>query len=202
MLDFIEYYKNKGHVFGECMSKSDTDLMYINIPKNASSWVKLVLGQQGWEFYNYHTDNLNKQPVVVLRDPVDRWLSGIAEYMYLYHRNIDTVDLPKSFFDLVFGQVAFDDHTERQILFLQNIDLDSCIFFKFDQNFKTDFLNFLNTHTDIKEQHITKNSPERLKFYNIFRQQLDANSKYKQQIEAYFEKDHSLINSVTFYEAR
>lgn len=189
-------------MFGECMSHAGTDLMYINIPKNASSWVKLVLGNQGWEFYNYHTDQLDKHAMVVLRDPVDRWLSGIAEYMYLYHRNIDTVHVPQSFFDLVFDRVAFDDHTESQVLFLQQINLDNCTFFKCNQDFKNNFLNFLNTHTDIKEQHVTKDSPERLKFYNIFRQQLDTNSKYQQQVEHYFEKDHQLINSVKFYDAR
>jgi len=209
MLDFVEYYKNKGHVFGECMSKADTDLMYINIPKNASSWTKPNLKDWAWELYNYHTDNLyHKHALIVLRDPVERWLSGIAEYMYLYHRNTDSVHLSKGFFDLVFDRVAFDDHTDRQILFLQKVDLDNCTFFECNDKFKTNFSDFLNnkgmsnSYSRYEDQHVTKNSPERLKFYNIFKQQLDTNSKYKQQVEWYFEKDHSLFNSVKFYDAR
>ena len=188
-------------MFGECMSHPSTDLMYINIPKNASSWVKLVLGSQGWEFYNYHTDHLDKPAIVVLRDPVERWLSGIAEYLYLYHRNMDTVHLSRAFFDMIFNRVAFDDHTESQILFLQGINIDRCTFFRCNSEFRNNFLTFLNTHSNIEDQHVTANSAERLKFFNIFKQQLE-NSKYKHQVEQYFEKDYQLINSVKFYDPR
>ena len=91
-MSFLEYYQSKGHVFGECMSLPDNDLMYVNIPKNASSWTKPNLLDWKWENYNYHTDNLyHKTAIIVLRDPVERWLSGIAEYLYLYHRDF-TVD--------------------------------------------------------------------------------------------------------------
>ena len=203
MIDFIEYYKNQGHVFGECMSKPDTDLMYINIPKNASSWTKPNLRDWGWEFYNYHTDNLNKHALVVLRDPVERWLSGIAEYMTLYHVDTD----PTAWFDLIFDRIAFDDHTESQVLFLQNINLDNCTFFLCNENFKSNFSDFLNKHNmpnsydKYDNQHVSANSPERSRFKNIFAQAL-GNSKYKQQVEWYFEKDYKLINSVEFYGSR
>ncbi len=200
MINFIEYYKDKGHVFGECMSKSDSDLMYINIPKNASSWTKLNLKDWGWEFYNYHTDNLNKHALVVLRDPVERWLSGIAEYMTLYHVDVD----PTPWFDLVFDRIAFDDHTESQVLFLQNIDLDNCTFFLCNEDFKINFSDFLNKHSmphsynRYENQHVTANSPERTRFKNIFTQALQ-NSKYKEHVEQYFEKDYKLMRSVKFY---
>lgn len=203
MIDFIEYYKNRGHVFGECMSKPDRDLMYINIPKNASSWTKPNLRDWGWEFYNYHTDNLNKHALVVLRDPVERWLSGIAEYMTLYHVNAD----PTAWFDLIFDRIAFDDHTESQVLFLQNINLDNCTFFLCNENFKSNFSDFLNknnmpnSYDRYENQHVSANSPERSRFKNIFAQALQ-NSKYKQQVEWYFEKDYKLINSVEFYGSR
>lgn len=201
MIDFIEYYKNRGHVFGECMSKSDTDLMYINIPKNASSWTKPNLKDWGWEFYNYHTDNLyNKHALVVLRDPVERWISGIAEYMTLYYADSD----PTKWFDLIFDRVAFDDHTESQVLFLQGINLSNCTFFLCDENFKSNFSDFLNKHDmpnsyhRYENQHVTANSPERTRFKNIFTEAL-KNSKYNQKVEWYFEKDYKLLRSIQFY---
>ena len=120
MISFYNYYKTKGHVFGECMSSPNTDLMYINIPKNASSWTKLNCKDWGWEFFNYHSDNLyHKHSLIVLRDPVDRWLSGIAEYFFLYHKNLDFAHISRPFLDLIFDRVAFDDHTEKQILFIK-----------------------------------------------------------------------------------
>lgn len=200
MIDFIEYYKTKGHVFGECMTKPDIDLMYINIPKNASSWTKPNLKDWGWEFYNYHTDKLNKHALVVLRDPVERWLSGIAEYMTLYHPNVD----PTAWFELIFDRIAFDDHTESQVLFLQGIKYTNCTFFLCDENFKSNFSDYLNKHDmpnsydRYENQHVTANSPERTRFKDIFTEALQ-NSKYKQKVEWYFEKDYKLLRSVQFY---
>jgi len=198
VIDFLEYYKNKGHVFGECMSYPNIDLMYINIPKNASSWTKLTLTDHAWEFYNYHADQLNKHAIVVLRDPVDRWLSGIAEYMYLYHQNTDLTGCE----ELIFERIAFDDHTESQVLFLQGIDLKNCTFFICNANYKKNLLHFLNKHNDVghADQHVTSDSPARLKFKNFFKQAIELNSKYKHRVEQYFEKDYKLINSVEFYD--
>jgi hypothetical protein len=210
VIDFFNYYSHKGHVFGECISKANADLMYINIPKNASSWTKPnLLKDWAWEKYNYHTHNLyHKHAMIVLREPVERWISGIAEYMYLYHRTIDTVHLSKPFFDMVFDRIAFDDHTESQVLFLQGIDLTNCTFFNCDKSYKICFSDFLNKHGmtnsyyRYEDQHVTKNSAERMQFQEIFKRQIETNSKYKQQVEGYFEKDFKLINSIKFYDPR
>lgn len=200
MIDFIEYYKDRGHVFGECMSKPNTDLMYINIPKNASTWIKSALASLNWEHYNYHTDHLNKSSIVVLKDPVERWLSGIAEYMYLYHKNINISNLTDAFFDIIFDRVSFDDHTEKQILFVENIDLNTCTFFQCNSNLKDSLGHFLNhDFSDYPNKHVTNHDPIRSKFREIFLQALNNNSKYQQQLKSYYEKDYNLINSVKFY---
>jgi hypothetical protein len=202
--NFLEYYKIKGHVFGECMSSPNTDLMYVNIPKNASSWTKPNLKDWGWEFYNYHADNLyDKHALVVLRDPVDRWLSGIAEYMYLYHRNIDVAHLSKPFFDLVFEKVSFDDHTDLQILFIEG--LKNCTFLLCNENYKLNFSNFLkdngfnNSYQNYENQHVTAFDSGRKKFKDIFKLAMDNNKSYQQKIKWHFQKDYELINSVKFY---
>ena len=99
-----------------------------------------------------------------------------------------------------------------QIYGLENIelisldhDLGDTAMLEYYNNVKENFSDFLNknnmsnTYNTYKDQHVTANSPERLRFKNIFKQQLEQNSKYKQQIEWYFEKDYKLINSVKFY---
>ena len=203
MIDFVEYYKTKGHVFGECMSEPGTDLMYINIPKNASSWTKLNLTDCGWEIYNYHTDNLyHKHAMVVLRDPVERWLSGIAEYLYLYHRNLDLAHISNSFCDLIFDRVAFDDHTDLQVLFLQGIDLGNCTFFNCDLDYKKNFSDVLahhgiqNSYDQCEYQHVTAHDPDRKKFKDFFQKVMEKNSKYHDSIKLYFAKDYELIKKV------
>ena len=200
MINFVEYYKHKGHVFGQCMSGPDIDLMYINIPKNASTWIKSVLENLNWEYYNYHTDHLNKPSIVVLKDPIERWLSGISEYMYLYHSNIDITNLTESFFDIIFDRVSFDDHTEKQILFLENVDLNTCTFFHSNNTLKNRLGQFLNQDfNNYSNKHVTKDNPVRSKFRELFLHALNNNSKYKHQLESYYETDYNLINSVKFY---
>ena len=200
MINFVEYYKHKGHVFGQCMSGPDIDLMYINIPKNASTWIKSVLENLNWEYYNYHTDHLNKPSIVVLKDPIERWLSGISEYMYLYHSNIDITNLSESFFDIIFDRISFDDHTEKQILFLENVDLNTCTFFHSNNTLKNKIGQFLNQDfNNYPDKHVTKDDPARSKFRELFLHALNNNSKYKHQLESYYETDYNLINSVKFY---
>jgi len=206
VIKFLEYYIDKGHVFGECMSHPSSDLMYVYIPKNASSWTKPNLKDWNWETYNYHTDNLyNKQAIIVLRDPVERWLSGIAEYMFLYHNQIDTAHLSKSFFDIIFDRVALDDHTEKQTLFLEGLSLSNCAFFWCNDNYRKYFSLFLQQHGmenryfNYEYQHTTQSSLERQKFKNIFLQALQNNSKYMKNLRRYFLEDYQLIESINFY---
>jgi len=202
---FLTTWKNKGHIFGQCMSHPDGDLMYVNIPKNASSWTKPNLLDFGWEFYNYHFDNVDKHALVVLRDPVERWLSGIAEYLTLYHTDF-TIESREAV-DLIFDRVCFDDHTEQQIKFIHGLDTDRCTFFRCDQYYREDFSTYLDEHTmsnsfhKYEYQHVSKNSPERKRFQEIFSNEIQ-NSKYLQQVKNFYEEDYRLMDSVEYYGSR
>ena len=196
-------WASKGHIQGECMSHWDSPYMYVYIPKNASSWTKPNLQDHGWEFYNYKTDQLDKHALVVLRDPVDRWLSGIAECMTLYHPTFDFRD-PESV-ELVFDRVTFDDHTERQVYFLDGLDTSNTTFFWCDESYRQKFSHFMaenygpNKYDRYEYQHVSENSPERKKFKRIFREAIEKNSKYLDQLRSYFDQDYKLIERVKFY---
>jgi hypothetical protein len=201
---FLTQWNHKGHELGTCMSHPDSDLMYVNIPKNASSWTKPNLTDWGWEFYNYHRDNLNKTSIVVLRDPVERWCSGIAEYLYLYHPDMRWDELGRNFYDVVFDRICFDDHTERQVNFIHGLDTDRCIFLKFGPEYRNNFSQLLAEHNmpnryfNYEPQHVSDNSRERKHAKLIFTGMLNE-SKYLTQVQDYYEADYKLINSVHFY---
>jgi hypothetical protein len=203
--DFLRTWDDKGHVYGECMSHPNTDLMYVYIPKNASSWTKPNLKDLSWEFYNYHKDQLDKHALVVLRDPVERWLSGIAEYLTLYHPTL-TIDSTETL-DIIFDRVCFDDHTEQQIKFIHGLDTDRCTFFRCDSYYREDFSTFLDDHGipnryhKYEFQHVSESSPDRRRFQEIFRAQLEK-SKYLTQIKNYYEEDYRLMDSVEYYGSR
>ena len=202
----IYEWKHKGHVYGECMSRKDIDLMYVYIPKNASSWTKPNLKDWDWEFFNYHTDNLNKHALVVLRDPIDRWISGIAEYLALYHSNMQ---LP--FYEterLIFDRICFDDHTEKQVKFLHGLFTDNCTFMMCDENYRANFSSFVtkklgdNKYYNYAYQHVSELCPNRSRFTRIFKKLLQTNPKYLEAIQNHFRQDYELIKNVKFYGTR
>jgi hypothetical protein len=204
--DSINEWQHKGHVYGQCMSRSDIDIMYVNIPKNASSWTKPNLQDWGWEFYNYRSDGLNKTALVVLRDPVDRWLSGIAEYLTLYH---NTMQVPfKETEELIFDRITFDDHTERQVKFIEGLDTDNCIFMWCDDKYRSNFSNYIaarlgqNKYHKYDYQHVSEHSPDRSRFKKIFKQLINNEPKYLNHIKQHFAQDYRLIEQVQFYGAR
>lgn len=207
--NFLDQWAHKGHRFGECMSHPQSSLMYVHIPKNASSWTKPNLQDWGWEFYNYHYDTAlaNKTPIVVLRDPVERWLSGIAEYFVLYHNHTSGIEYNQAFSNLIFDRVTFDDHTEKQVNFIHGLDTDKCIFLWCNENYRTNFSNLIKEHLGDNKynhydyQHVSEDSRDRKHFKGIFRRILN-NPKYLEQVKQHFAEDYKLIKSVTFYGTR
>ena len=202
--DLLSKWSHKDHAFGECMSRADSDYMYVYIPKNASSWTKPNLRDLSWEFYNYHTDHLNKRALVVLRDPVDRWVSGMAEYLFLNHRFSSLMD--SDVWDLIFHRITFDDHTERQINFLHGLDTDRCVFIRCDVHYRKNFsafvsqeLHYPNRYFNYEPQHVSADSPDRLRFKTILEMVMSANHSYERRIREYFELDYELISQVKFY---
>jgi hypothetical protein len=202
----IYEWKHKGHVYGECMSHSGIDLMYVYIPKNASSWTKPNLKDWGWEFYNYKTDCLNKHALIILRDPVERWLSGIAEYLTLYHSTMQSPFNETA--ELIFDRICFDDHTEKQSKFLNGLNTDNCTFMLCDNDYRENFSKFITKHLGDNKyqnyayQHVSEDSANRKRFKFIFRRLLEENPKYLENVRNYYEDDYRLIDNVEFYGTR
>lgn len=202
---FHQHWTPRGHTFGTCMSRPEINWMYINIPKNASSWTKPNLLDHGFEFYNYHQDNLyHKHAVIVLRDPLERWLSGVCEFFALYHPNLDLNDARRPFYELVLDLVTLDDHTEKQIYFIADLNPHKSTFMYCDENYRLYFSQWLrnqgidNRYDNYEYQHTTESSDIRKLFKSYFKQFLN-NEKYIQHIKNHYRLDYELINSVKFW---
>lgn len=209
------YWANKGHVFGEGMVSPDRQYFYLNIPKNSSSFIKANLESVGWEY-----SNINRYPdlkiIVALRDPIKRWISGIVEYLYMYHKDtIDNVVEPFNYeyfpllgeklgMNLLFERITFDDHTERQAVFLKNIKLSQCQWLYIDKDFSKTFSNFLNTigYTNNFNDPVNQSDELKKKLQNFFSYVIDNDAFKKYNIEQWFWCDHKLIKQVKFYDAR
>ena len=104
--------------------KVDPTLKYawINIPKNASSFVQKALDDNKWndvpdDLINSIAESPNIKKLVVLRDPVERWISGFAECWADHDNILDLLD-SNTFYDTVQKNPVYDDHTEYQHRFI------------------------------------------------------------------------------------
>ena len=153
VLEWDKIWAFKGHRLLEGMASPDNKYFYLNIPKNSSSSIKPELERLGWTYEHFgdYLDFETMQVIVALRDPKDRWLSGMAEYLMMYHQDIiDNIVEPNLYdfqpllgqklaLSLLFDRFTFDDHTERQCMFLRNIPFKRCKWLWIDENFNRTF---------------------------------------------------------------
>jgi hypothetical protein len=73
---------NKGFTYGSGLISSDHTRFIVNIPKNASSYLLNWSQANQWTAVNAnHFAQTLQEIIVVLRDPTERWISGVAQYL-------------------------------------------------------------------------------------------------------------------------
>lgn len=202
------YWKHKGHVYGQCYTRPDSGYYFVNIPKNSSSWTQTLVAHWClWEPFNYYDtpEILDKTALIVLRDPVERWISGIGEYISLYHPDFDPDNVNDTMLEWIFDRVSFDDHTERQVMFIENIDPNKTIWFWADADFSSNFSSFMLEIGELNDTfkmeppaNTSAGNLRKQRNTSFFKNQL-KNEKYLHKITHYFRDDFQLIQSVKFF---
>lgn len=121
----------RGYRPGGGMLSPDGKTFVLNIPKNASTYATNVLRANGWEHSDImHIVNSRRthvKCVVLLRDPVERWVSGFATYCasYVLGHGYGSKYFIRDYNDLteriIFDNLVFDDHTEPQSSFVSQL---------------------------------------------------------------------------------
>ena len=220
--------------------KSGNSYVYINIPKNASSWMMhaFVRTLRGFD-YNFITNKMSDPTleyqqsdrnypvptyIVILRDPVSRWLSGASQPFF----NCEP-DNPCFFMNYtneqLFDQVVFDEHTAPQTLFLKHIDLSRGVFFDCNSDLKRNFAHWAQDKFDIdlkmlddRGSNISANNQRKTfpsssgngeivgwsqqEVINELQSRLDSNPQYVQRLKEFYANDYNLRESVNFYVSR
>jgi len=118
----------------------DNTIVYISIPKNASSFVSTLLFDNKWNLFindNNHiiTNNTNiptnnvQECFVILRDPFTRWISGITQYLAsfefettLNEQEIATdLNISQETLNILCDIIDVDDHTLPQYYFYKDL---------------------------------------------------------------------------------
>ena len=186
-----------GHRLGECWVDEVHNKTYVHIPKNASSFIKGVLIGSGGFWHHSETLINSNENLIMLRDPIDRWCSGIAQYLY----NSNQVDMPV---ELVFDKITFDDHTDLQTYFLQNVDLTSATFMIVNDDLRANINDWIigngyRTNVDIAIAYNASSEDDRATTKNYYAKLLDQNPEFVLKLQQHFEADYELINRVKFY---
>lgn len=211
-LDWNRLWSNRGHQLGEGMVSPDEKWFYLNIPKNSSSSTKKTLSEVDWKFGDAR-DFPNSEKIIILRDPITRWISGMSEYLMMYHQDIvDGIVSPMEYdclpilgeklgLSLLFDRMTFDDHTERQAVFLNDIDTTDSHWFLIDQNFNQKFIGFLHEigyHHAVSydENSSSRDSYEfrkKRKLQDLLNYIIDNNQFYRYNLKEWFWPDYELI---------
>jgi hypothetical protein len=195
-----------------------THYSYISIGKVASTFMGEFLANLKWTNTSYNYNEIDKQRLpktymVVLRDPVERWCSGIVEYLVNNRRFLEGEGSEWSLqnretLDFIFGVAKFDRHTCSQVDYLHGLDTNDCVFFKLDSNFEDTMKRFaekeLNSPiNDAIIRDFAYNTSERethKTLRNTIDFQIKNNPRYMKTIKDHFKNDIILFDQVTFYE--
>lgn len=190
---------------------------YIPIPKNASSSIVSALKDQGWHHATLpDSDAKIKEMIIVLRDPIQRWVSGMAQYIrttilspvgpngpvlamnlstkHDYHMEI--LQFQEQYTDLVERLIwdqcdQFDDHVWPQSDFIPDVPTAQRRYIVMDQ----DFAHKTNDILKINMLHLNDSDQEwRLKkLQQWFRQRLLVRPELEQRLRERYQRDYDLI---------
>jgi hypothetical protein len=134
----------------------------------------------------------------VLRDPIDRWCSGITQYLYNSKQDLSAEE--------VFNRITFDDHTDLQTYFLQGVDLSRATFMLVNDSLRKNVNNWIynrgyRTNVDIAIEYNASDEDDRRTTKEYYVKLLKQNPELGLKLQQHFEPDYKLIGSVKFYES-
>ena len=186
----------------------DKKIFYLNIPKNASTYISNLLLHNSWEKWNIFED---PQPIetciVFLRDPIDRWISGFSTYSalrlfgYGYGSDHFLSDFNTLSERIIFDQIIFDDHTELQVNYIKQVLQFNIVYFRCHEIVK--HLNYyLNTslddQLDIESNHSESNF-DTFQISKFLKDLIFRKPELSARIVDAYKEDYNLINSIEFY---
>jgi len=212
--------------YGSGFLSPNNQYFYVNISKNASSYMANILPRQGWTAARHGYDNCDYSAVekvlVILRDPIDRWVSGVSQYLitkilnyigpntYIDTNNINNIEhepISASAFIISYSSLIerfifdnldlLDDHVWRQNDFFINILPDvPRHYVLLNKNFEQQLSGFgIKNFTDADWNSSDVNPDKRI-LKKFFRDRINSNQFLLDKIRNTYNKDYQIINNV------
>jgi len=194
-----------GHDFGQGWFCKNKKIFAIDISKNASSSGKQFFKNNNFAPSNFNDKNVNPEKfIAILRDPIERWISGLAEYIAGDYGNLKFKNVSDCFFNnelletLIFDQIVFDGHTLPQIAYLQGLDIRKIDFYYFDNDVfdKISYYNQLD-NINLKYSNSKTKNEDKIYIHNYLASQLKDSEKMK-KIQRMYYCDYQLFDEIKF----
>jgi len=212
---------DRGFGYGSGTLSPELSQFIVNIPKNASSYMLDWARRHQWitTVADDHSDTITEM-IVILRDPLDRWVSGIVQYLNTYILSVQGpngpvfTDEPYSphnwpmdavqWIDaynqtterLIFDVVnRFDDHVWPQHEFVENLlPAVKRKYFLLDHNFDAAIVDYLGfaPYPDLDSNSAGNNANMRL-LQKFFVDRLQQRPDLAQRVIKAYAKDYELI---------
>jgi hypothetical protein len=199
--------------FGRCFADQDWRLIYVPIEKNVTRVIQPMITTIGFKENEFlRSANTPGTCLIVLRDPVQRWVSGLVEYLLrVYLDRINTqnnMTRQNITTEKALEQIVFDLHTCPQHRFLEGFTGPKQYIW-FDQDQKPELITslakyfneqgFSNQWTPDKflpaDELVSQQKRELTQLYQDILKQPDM----LQRIKNFYSKDYELIDSIKFY---
>jgi hypothetical protein len=211
--------------YGGGLLSPDCRRFYVNISKNASSYMVDTLSRQGWTAATYGRDDCSwhqvNEVLVVLRDPMDRWCSGVAQYLMTrilnnvgYQTHLDTeheyriedMPLSASAFLISYNNLIerfifdnldlLDDHVWAQHEFFRDIMPDVprrylIMSEEFEDNLRSAGIQTFPN----ADRNSSDDNIDMSILKNFFRNKLDTRPDLMKLIQATYARDYGLITN-------
>jgi len=186
---------------------SPTGIFYLNIPKNASTYLTNLFVDSDWRHNDVYSPDI-KECIVVLRDPVERWISGFATYAASWllgegygsdHFREDYNSLTER---LIFDQIVFDDHTTEQVKFVNQLGDRKITYFKLNHELGMNLESFLGYQLGLNKPIVGNASEDNYdtnKLSNFMRFKIEQDPMLRAKIIDRYYADYTLIKSANYY---
>jgi hypothetical protein len=202
----LQYLEPRGYVPGGGLTSS-TGTFYLNIPKNASTYLTNILRANGWE--NCILNDRGPAiagAIVVLRDPVERWISGFATYAsswllgYGYGSDHWVQDYNRLAERIIFDNLEFDDHTTPQVDYIAQLPSNLPIkYFVLNQaTIVNDIAQYTGLDIQVTEVdgNVSGNNYDQRQITQFMRDRITKNPELTDKIIGHYKRDFDLIDSV------
>lgn len=206
-MDLKKIFLTYPRTFGSVMISPKNELVHILIPKCATytfsigfkelnylKYISVILSNQEQDENMKYS---NYEFIALIRNPLKRYISGLAQYLVRFEINIDLND--EKNLNYIFNNFTFDEHTGTQSELINFFINRECKikYFKFEEIDK--YFEYLDSKGLVLPRVQKNNHTENIKkenIYNTIKVILEQNPKYVEKLNNYFSEDWELYNKI------